>query len=76
MERQQKEISENRRSQVGSGDRSERIRTYNFPQQRVTDHRINMSQYNIEEVLDGELDSFINGLIDREQQIKLEESGI
>ena len=76
LERQQKEISENRRSQVGSGDRSERIRTYNFPQQRVTDHRINMSQYNIEEVLDGELDSIINGLIDREQQIKLEESGI
>ena len=76
LERQQKEISENRRSQVGSGDRSERVRTYNFPQQRVTDHRINMSQYNMEEVLDGELDPFINGLIDREQQIKLEESGI
>ena len=76
LERQQKEISENRRSQVGSGDRSERVRTYNFPQQRVTDHRINMTQYNMEEVLDGELDPFINGLIDREQQIKLEESGI
>ena len=76
LERQQKEISENRRSQVGSGVRSERVRTYNFPQQRVTDHRINMSQYNMEEVLDGELDPFINGLIDREQQIKLEESGI
>ncbi|PZC42548.1 MAG: peptide chain release factor 1 [Chloroflexi bacterium] len=76
LDRQQKEISDNRRSQVGSGDRSERVRTYNFPQQRVTDHRTNISQYNLEEVLDGELDVFINGLIDREQQIKLEESGI
>ena len=76
LERQQKEISEDRKSQVGSGDRSERVRTYNFPQQRVTDHRTNMSQYNLDEVLDGELEPFINGLIDREQQIKLEESGI
>lgn len=76
LERQQKEISENRRSQVGSGDRSERVRTYNYPQQRVTDHRTSITQYNLEEVLDGELDTFINGLIDREQQVKLEESGI
>ncbi len=76
LERQQKEISENRRSQVGSGDRSERVRTYNYPQQRVTDHRTSITQYNLEEVLDGELDTFINGLIDREQQVKLEESGV
>ena len=71
-----KERSSERKSQIGTGDRSERIRTYNFPQQRVTDHRTNMSQYNLDEVLDGELEPFINGLIDREQQIKLEESGI
>jgi len=60
MEReQQDEISENRKSQVGSGDRSERIRTYNFPQSRVTDHRINLTLYKLEQILAGHLDEII-----------------
>ena len=67
IQRQHAEISEARRSQVGSGDRSQRVRTYNFPQSRVTDHRINLSSYNLESVLDGELDEFIEALTQREQ---------
>jgi peptide chain release factor 1 len=56
------EISEKRRTQVGTGDRSERIRTYNFPQGRVTDHRIGLTLYRLESVLEGELDEIINAL--------------
>ena len=67
IERQHAEISEARRTQVGSGDRSQRVRTYNFPQSRVTDHRINLSSYNLESILDGELDGFIDALIQQEQ---------
>ena len=67
IERQHAEISEARRSQVGSGDRSQRVRTYNFPQSRVTDHRINLSSYNLESVLDGDLDEFIEALTQQEQ---------
>ena len=67
IERQHAEISEVRRIQVGSGDRSQRVRTYNFPQSRVTDHRVNFSSYNLESVLDGDLDDFINALIQQEQ---------
>ena len=67
IERQLAEISEVRRTQVGSGDRSQRVRTYNFPQSRVTDHRINLSSYSLEQVLDGELDEFIDALVQREQ---------
>ncbi len=61
-----------RRSQIGSGDRSERIRTYNFPQSRVTDHRINLTIYDLESVLDGELDKIISPLRehDMEQMLK------
>ena len=61
-----------RRSQVGSGDRSERIRTYNFHQSRVTDHRINLTIYDLESVLDGELDKIIIPLreYDMEQMLK------
>ncbi|MCI8342340.1 MAG: peptide chain release factor 1 [Firmicutes bacterium] len=65
------EISAERRSQVGSGDRSERIRTYNFPQGRVTDHRINLTLYKLEAVLGGELDSIIDPLITTDQAEKL-----
>ena len=64
---QHAQISEERRSQVGSGDRSQRVRTYNFPQGRVTDHRVSLSSYNLESVLDGEIDEFIDALIQREQ---------
>ncbi len=67
IERQHQEISANRRSQVGSGDRSQRVRTYNFPQGRVTDHRVNISSYNLENVLDGDIDQFIDALVQQEQ---------
>jgi peptide chain release factor 1 len=64
--------SENRKSQVGSGDRSERIRTYNFPQGRVTDHRINLTTYNLPKVMEGEaLDDVINPLIAEDQAARL-----
>jgi peptide chain release factor 1 len=53
---QQQEQASQRRSLVGSGDRSERIRTYNFPQGRVTDHRINLTLYKIDQIMDGDLD--------------------
>ncbi|MFN3699662.1 MAG: peptide chain release factor 1, partial [Dictyoglomus sp.] len=66
------EIASQRRAQVGTGERSEKIRTYNFPQRRVTDHRINYSSFQLEEVLAGELDEFIDRLIlaEKEEQIK------
>ena len=53
-----------RRSQVGTGERSEKIRTYNYPQSRVTDHRVNISSYNLPVVMDGEIDQFIDELAD------------
>ena len=61
------ERAETRRSQVGSGDRSERIRTYNFPERRVTDHRINLTLHQLEKVLNGDLDDFINVLLANHQ---------
>ena len=76
MQRQQadKERSANRKSQVGSGDRSERIRTYNYPQGRVTDHRINKTVYQLPAVLNGEgLDEFIDALIYEDQMARLAE---
>ncbi len=60
---QDKELSESRRNQIGSGNRSERIRTYNFPQGRVTDHRIGMTLYRLEQFLDGDMDEMIDALI-------------
>ena len=65
-----KDQSDTRRSLVGSGDRSERIRTYNFPQGRVTDHRVNLTLYNLDEVMNGELDSVLSVLA-QEQQTEL-----
>jgi len=62
-EEQQAAISASRRSMVGSGDRSERIRTYNFPQSRVTDHRVNVTLHTLERVLDGELDPIVDALV-------------
>jgi peptide chain release factor 1 len=60
---QDEAIARNRRSQVGTGERSEKIRTYNFPQSRVTDHRINLTLHNLQSVLDGDLDAIIEGLV-------------
>ena len=76
IEKQQQEITDSRRSMVGSGDRSERVRTYNFPQGRITDHRINLTSYNLEQVLDGYLLEFIEALVQEEQAYKLENSGL
>ena len=70
------EIEENRRSQVGSGDRSEKIRTYNYPQSRVTDHRINYSSHNLPVVMDGELDDFIDELATADEAERLAASGL
>ncbi len=73
-ERLAKERAADRKEQVGSGDRSERIRTYNFPQSRVTDHRINFTSYRIDGVMLGELDEFIDALIADDQAKKLSDS--
>ena len=75
QERLQTERSEERRSQVGSGERSEKIRTYNFPQNRVTDHRIGKTIYNLPGVLSGELDEFIEELAATEQTERLQQVG-
>jgi peptide chain release factor 1 len=63
QQEQQQQIAQERKSQVGTGDRSERIRTYNFPQGRVTDHRIGLTLYRLEAMLDGDLDELLQGLI-------------
>lgn len=68
---QNKEISDARKSQVGSGDRSERIRTFNFPQGRVTEHRIGLTLYKLASIMDGELDEIIDGLITSDQAEKM-----
>ena len=75
LEKQQKEITDTRRSQVGSGDRSERVRTYNFPQGRVTDHRIGLTSYSLDQILDGEINEFVDALVHDDQARKLEEIG-
>ncbi|MCW8861229.1 MAG: peptide chain release factor 1 [Rhodospirillales bacterium] len=72
-ERQASERSENRRIQVGSGDRSERIRTYNFPQGRVTDHRINLTLHKLDRVIEGDLDEIVEALIAEDQAARLAE---
>ncbi len=70
-EQRHKEIADKRRSQVGSGDRSERIRTYNYPQGRVTDHRINLTIHRLEQIMNGDLDELIDSLITADQSAKL-----
>ena len=72
---QNEAIAADRKNQVGSGDRSERIRTYNFPQGRVTDHRINLTLYKLESVLNGDLDEIISALITADQSKRLADSG-
>jgi len=74
LEEQQKSIAENRRSQVKTGDRSEKIRTYNFPQNRVTDHRIGLTMHNLSDVLDGSLSPMLDALVTHFQAEKLKEA--
>ncbi|MBA7647196.1 Peptide chain release factor 1 [subsurface metagenome] len=72
--KQREETTEERRSQIGSGDRAEKIRTYNLPQDRVTDHRINLTLHNLPRILDGELDELIEALATSERAKQLEET--
>ena len=71
QEKQRREQAQTRKSLVGSGDRSERIRTYNYPQGRVTDHRINLTLYKLDEFMQGELDQVIDPLINEYQAEQL-----
>jgi len=71
QQQQNSEVAQARKSQVGTGDRSERIRTYNFPQGRVTDHRIGLTLYKIDQILDGDIDEIIDALITSDQSEKL-----
>ena len=71
QEEQNKDIADARKSQIGSGDRSERIRTYNFPQGRVTDHRINMTIYQLDSFLNGDISDMIDALITSDQAKKM-----
>jgi len=71
--KQEAEIIQQRRSQVGTGDRSEKVRTYNFPQDRVTDHRIGLNLHNLPRILEGELDGLIDSLATYDQAKQLEE---
>jgi len=72
---QQSEIAANRKAMVGSGDRSEKIRTYNFPQSRVTDHRVNVTLHTLDRVLDGEIDAIVDALVTRQQTEALAAAG-
>ena len=71
-QKQQSEYADQRKGQIGTGDRSERIRTYNFPQGRVTDHRIGLTLYKIDSILNGDLDEIIDALTLAEQTALLE----
>ncbi len=73
--KRQKELQETRRRQIGTGDRSEKIRTYNFPQNRVTDHRINFTTYKLQEILDGDLDILTDPLFEAELEQELSRVG-
>ncbi len=71
VEKRRQEVEQTRRSQVGSGERAEKIRTYNFPQSRITDHRINLSLFNLVGIMDGDIDPFIDELATRDEAERL-----
>jgi peptide chain release factor 1 len=75
-EKRRQEIDSTRRMQVGTGERSEKIRTYNYPQSRVTDHRINLSSYNLPAVMDGDFEMFIDELATRDEAERLAAAGM
>ena len=75
LQRKQDAESAERRSQIGTGDRSEKIRTYNFPQGRVTDHRIHLTLYRIDDVMNGDLGEIINALTEADRAARLAETG-
>jgi len=72
LRKRESELRKKRKSFIGSGDRSEKIRTYNFPQGRVTDHRINLTVYRLDDILDGELDLVVEELLKAEEEVRLE----
>ena len=73
QDKQNEAIASDRRSQVGSGDRSEKIRTYNYPQSRVTDHRIGLTLYKLDEIMNGDLDEIIDALVTAQRAEQLKE---
>ena len=80
LEKKQREEADkyaaNRKSQIGTGDRSEKIRTYNFPQNRVTDHRIGLTIYSLDRFIDGDLDEMMSGLQSADMQERMQEANI
>jgi peptide chain release factor 1 len=75
LARRQAELAADRRAQVGTGERAEKIRTYNFPERRVTDHRVKLTVHNLDQVLEGELDDLTSALQDAEKRRRLEQAG-
>ena len=71
MRKQESEVGATRKSKIGTGDRSEKIRTYNYPQNRVTDHRINFSIMELDRVMDGNVEPIIEALINEDMRLKL-----
>ena len=74
MHKQESAIGAERKSKIGTGDRSEKIRTYNYPQNRITDHRIGYTSMNLDRVMDGDMEDLIEALINEDQKKKLEGS--
>ncbi|RKY15239.1 MAG: peptide chain release factor 1, partial [Planctomycetota bacterium] len=74
--KREEEVSSRRRQMVGSGDRSEKIRTYNFPQNRVTDHRIGLTLYKLDEVMEGNLEEIVEALLEAERKERLRRVGL